>query len=302
MHEGAQRTRTYGKLIQDMYRGCKTKVRSAAGESDSFNVDVGLHQGSTLSPYLFLVLMDVLTEGVRKEVPEYMMFADDIVLCGGREVDMTDYLDTWRKSLEERGMTVSRPKTQFMDFNNYFEQNRQGNREPVKILGEELERVTHFKYLGTSMEAEGGMETEITKRVGAGWINCKKCCGVLCDRRMPVKLKGKVYKTVIKPEMLYGAETWATTKRQGKRIEVTEMRMLPWMCGVTRKDKIRNEHIRGTTRVAHASKKITERRLIWYGHVMRRNGEHILRKVLRADIPGREGDRKPDEKTHVNEI
>ena len=59
--------------------------------------------------------MDVVTEGVRKEVPESIMFADDIVLCGGREVDMTEYLDTWRKSLEERGMKVSRPKTQFMD-------------------------------------------------------------------------------------------------------------------------------------------------------------------------------------------
>ena len=157
------------------------------------------------------------------------MFEDDIVLCGGREVDMTENLDTWRKSLEERGMRLSRPKTQFMDFN--FEQNQQGNREPVKILGEELERVTHFKYLGTSMEEEGGMETEITKRVGAGWRNWKKCSGVLCDRRVPVKLKGKVYKTVIRPAMLYGAEMWATTKRQEKRIEVTEMRMLRWMCG-----------------------------------------------------------------------
>ena len=87
--------------------------------------------------------------------------------------------------------------------------------------------------------------------------------------------------------MLYGAETWATTKRQDKRIEVTEMRMLRWMCGVTRKDKIRNEHIRGTTGVAQASKKITERRLNWYGHVMRRDDKHILRKVLRADIPGK---------------
>ena len=76
---------------------------------------------------------------------------------------MTEYLDTWRKSLEERGMRVSRPKIQFMDFN--FEQSQQGNRDPVKILGEELERVTHFKYLGTSMEEEGGMETEIT----SGW-------------------------------------------------------------------------------------------------------------------------------------
>ena len=65
------------------------------------------------------------------------------------------------------------------------------------------------------------------------------------------------------------------------------MRMLRWMCGVTRKDKIRNEHIRGTTRVAQASKKITERRLNWYGHVMMRDGDHILRKVLRADVPGK---------------
>ena len=39
--------------------------------------------------------------------------------------------------------------------------------------------------------------------------------------------------------------------------------------------------------MAQASTKITERRLNWYGHVMRRDGEHILRKVLRADIPGK---------------
>ena len=74
--------------------------------------------------------MDVLTEGVRKEVPESTMHADDIVLCGGREVDMTEYLDTWRKSLEERGMRVSRPKTQFMDFNS--EQSQQGNRKDTR--------------------------------------------------------------------------------------------------------------------------------------------------------------------------
>ena len=138
----------------------------------------------------------------------------------------------------------------------------------MKILGEEVERVTHFKYLGTSIEEEGGMETEIAKRVGAGWMNWKKCSGVLCDKKMPVKLKGKVYRTVVRPAMLYGAETWATTKRQESRIEVNEMRTLRWMCGVTRKDKIRNEHIRGTTKVAQASRKITERRLkmVWARH------------------------------------
>ena len=63
---------------------------------------VGFHQGSALSqtgPSSIVILMDVIAEGVRKEVPESMMFAT-IVLCGGKEVDMTEYLDTWRKSLE----------------------------------------------------------------------------------------------------------------------------------------------------------------------------------------------------------
>ena len=148
--------------------------------------------------------MDVLTEGVRKEVPETKMFADDIVLCGGREVDMTEYLDTWRKSLEERGMRVSRPKTQFMDFN--FEQSRQGNREPVKILGEELERVTHFEYLGTSMEEEGGMETEITihKAGGSRLEKLEEMQRSTVRQKDTSETEGKVYKTVFRPAMLYG--------------------------------------------------------------------------------------------------
>ena len=147
----------YIRLIQDMYQGCKTVVRSAAGESNSFEVEVGLHQGSALSPYLFLLLMDVLTQDVRKDVPGSMMFADDIALCGDDETDMTEYLETWRNALEERGMRISRPKTQFMDFN--FGQDNGQEREPVKILGEELQRVHHFKYLGSSVEATGGMAT-----------------------------------------------------------------------------------------------------------------------------------------------
>ena len=81
------------------------------------------------------------------------------------------------------------------------------------------------------------------------------------------------------------------------------MGMLRWICVVTLKNKIRNQHTRGTTRVTQASDVITERRLNWHGHVMMRDGEHILRKVLRADIPGkiREDDRKQDGQTRAND-
>ena len=62
---------------------------------------------------------------------------------------------------------------------------------------------------------------------------------------------------------------------------------------MTCKDKIRNEHIRGT-RVTQASKYIDhERQLKWYGHVMRRDEEDILREVLITDIPGNKMIRRP---------
>ena len=65
-----------------MYKDAETVVKSTADTSEPFPVKVGLHQGSALSPFLFNIIMDVLTEGVRKESPPWqMMFADDVVLC-----------------------------------------------------------------------------------------------------------------------------------------------------------------------------------------------------------------------------
>ena len=57
---------------------------------------------------------------------------------------------------------------------------------------------------------------------------------------------------------MYGATTWALKKAQEKKLEVDEMRMLRWMCGVTKLDKIRTERIRGTTQVGEITKKVKE--------------------------------------------
>ena len=133
--------------------------------------EVGLHQGSALSPDLFLLLMDVLTEDVRKDVHGSMMFADDIVLCGDDETDMPDYLETWRRPLEDRGMRISIPETQFINLK--CGQDSGQAREPVKILMEELQRVHHFKYLGSNVEETGGMTTYISQRVSVFCFEAK---------------------------------------------------------------------------------------------------------------------------------
>ena len=72
----------------------------------------------------------------------------------------------------------------------------------------------------------------------SSWRHWKRCSGVLCDRRMPVKLKGEVYKSVVSATMLYGADTWATTRGQEAPLDVNVAMMLRWMRGMTKRDTI----------------------------------------------------------------
>ena len=87
--------------------------------------------------------------------------------------------------------------------------------------------------------------------------------------------------------MVYGIEMVADTKKQVKEKEVAEMRMLRFAMGVTRKDKIRNEYIRGTVKIQRLGMKMREGRLRWYGHVMRRDKEYVGRKMLEMELPGK---------------
>ena len=64
------------------------------------------------------------------------------------------------------------------------------------------------------------------------------------------------------------------------------MKMLRWTCGVTKMDRVRNEHIRGSIKVTELSKKMQERRLQWFGHVMRRDDEHVGKKVMDMHVVG----------------
>ena len=87
--------------------------------------------------------------------------------------------------------------------------------------------------------------------------------------------------------MVYGLETVAVTKKQMEEMEVAEMKMLRFAMGVTRRDKIKNEHIRSTVKIERLGMKMREGRLRWYGHVMRRDQEYVGRKMMEMELPGK---------------
>ena len=83
---------TYVEVTKDTYRETTILIRSEARMGDMFKVKVGLHQGSALSPLLFIMLMNIVSEKV-KMIPPYNMFADDIVLCNNTMEGLMESLD-----------------------------------------------------------------------------------------------------------------------------------------------------------------------------------------------------------------
>ncbi|GKE90130.1 hypothetical protein Tco_1567605, partial [Tanacetum coccineum] len=72
----------------------------------------------------------------------------------------------------------------------------------------------------------GRIEDDVTHRIQVGWLKWRAATGIMCDKKVPLKLKGKFYRVEIRPAMLYGSECWPLTKVQANRMEVAEMRML----------------------------------------------------------------------------
>ena len=86
----------YIRVVGDMYEQCETEVKCAVGTTKAFPIEVGLHQGSALNPFLFAMIMDSLTENCRKEALWQMMIADDVVLRARDKKELEEDLERWR--------------------------------------------------------------------------------------------------------------------------------------------------------------------------------------------------------------
>ena len=165
----------YVNIVHD--RSCKTKVVTQKGETEYFAIEVGLHQGSALSPLLFIMIMGVLTENIEKDPPLGMMFADDLVLYAMTREEVEEDLETWRVVFERHGLKISRTKTEYLP----SPTNDTGT--TVKIVDAELPTVTSFKYLGSLFTSEGGSQADVNNRMRIGWMKWKEVSGVMCDRK-----------------------------------------------------------------------------------------------------------------------
>jgi hypothetical protein len=162
--------------------------------------------------------------------------------------------------LEAKGFRLSRSKMEHMKCDFSATTQEEGDGQVV------LKKDT-FRYLGSMLKNNRDIDEDVSHRIKTGWLKWHQVSGVLCDPRVPLKLKDKLYRTVIRPTMLYGAECWSTKRRHVQQLSVAEMHMLRWICGHTRRDRVRNNDIRERLGVAPVVEKLVQHRLRWFGHM-----------------------------------
>ena len=126
----------------------------------------------------------------------------------------------------------------------------------------------------------------MTHRKQSGWKHWKRVSGILCDRRISFRVKGKVHKTVVRPENDVRCRDFGSDESTREEVGCggnEDVNMDEW----TKLDRIRNGIIRGTTKVGEISKIVQESKLKWYGHVLRRSDEYVGKRVMGMEVSGK---------------
>ena len=153
--------------------------------------------------------------------------------------------------------------------------------------GSIIKEVEKFRYLGSTLNQEGGCEADVESRIKAAWGKWREVAGVVCDKKMPIRLKVKIYSTVVRPVLMYGSETWALRQKEEAKLERTEMRMLRWIMGISLLERLENDEIRRMAGVVKITEMIREARLRWCGHVLRMDGGERVRRAWEEPVRGR---------------
>ena len=98
-----------------MYKDVRSRVRVGDGYSEEFGVGVGVHQGSVLSPLLFIIALEALSREFCTGCPWELLYADDLMISAGSMEELLVKVKTWKTEMEKKGLRVNMGKTKIME-------------------------------------------------------------------------------------------------------------------------------------------------------------------------------------------
>ena len=150
-----------------------------------------------------------------------------------------------------------------------------------------VERVESFVYLGDTLNAGGGCLNAVTARVRVGWMKFKGLSEILCGKKWSLLMKGRVNRACVRAAMIYGGEIWLMRREDEGVLQRAERAMVRLMCEIKWRERKSSKELMMMMGLEENIVTVVRRsRLRWYGHVLRRDEEVGIRKVLNFEVNG----------------
>lgn len=287
------------EAIRSTYETVRLKIQIAGQKSEEFKMNKGIKQGDSLSPLLFIIMMDRIVKQIKAQTEQLsttigyrnlepikmssLLYADDVVLIGNSINKTQKLMNIWTKEIEKVKMEVNLNKTKVMIVNE--NRDNKANNE-IKCRDTILERVTTYDYLGSILTEDGKIDRELSNRQNKSTIIYYSLNKTIWGHRdIDLETKIKIYNTITVPIITYACENWTLRKKDESKINAMEMKHLRRLAGKTKWDRIKNEDIREITKQEPIMRKIRRKQLNWYGHIVRMKTDRITRKIMETGPP-----------------
>ena len=180
----------------------------------------------------------------------------------------------------QTGLIINTSKTKVMSINT--------TTQPCITINDELlEVVDDFVYLGSLISQDNAAQKDIQRRLGHARSTYTRLHHIWKSNSYSLKTKIRLFNTLVKPVLLYGAECWRITKCDMSKVSSFYNGCLRKICRIFWPNKISNKELYMKTGCRDVITEVKHRRLRWLGHVLRMPPERIPKVALRWTPPGK---------------
>nr|VZI03759.1 unnamed protein product [Spirometra erinaceieuropaei] len=295
----------FTQMVRQLHDGMMARVTDNGAVSEAFAVTNGVKQGCVLAPTLFslmfsAMLMDAYgderpgiriayrTDGhllnqrrmnfqsrVSTATVHELLFADDCALNTTSEVEMQRSMDLFSAACENFGLVINTQKTVVMQQPPPSSATAP-NAPQINVNGTQLRVVENFPYLGSTLSRNTKIDDEVANRISKASQAFGRLQSTVWNRHgLQLSTKLKMYKAVILPTLLYGAETWTVYTRQARRLNHFHPSCLRRILRLNWQDRIPDTEVLERTGILSIYSMLRQMQLRWSGHLVRMDDERL---------------------------